>query len=67
MGWNSWNKFHRNVDDKAVKITRNGRCDGVERHERRRVRVYVNIDADTWEGTRDASGVLQSNEKVSST
>ncbi len=27
-----------------------------------RVYVYVNID-DTWEGTRDANGVLQPNEK----
>jgi len=59
MGWNSWNKFHRNVDDKAVRgmadaIASNGMKDAGY--------VYVNID-DTWEGTRDASGVLQSNEK----
>ncbi len=59
MGWNSWNKFHRNVDDKAVRgvadaMASNGMKDAGY--------VYVNID-DTWEGKRDASGVLQSNEK----
>jgi alpha-galactosidase len=59
MGWNSWNKFHRNVDDKAVRgiadaMASNGMKDaGYE---------YVNID-DTWEGKRDANGVLQTNEK----
>jgi alpha-galactosidase len=59
MGWNSWNKFHRNVDDKAVRgiadaMVSNGMKDAGY--------VYVNID-DTWEGTRDASGVLRTNEK----
>ncbi len=59
MGWNSWNKFHRNVDDKAVRgmadaMVSNGMKDAGY--------VYVNID-DTWEGKRDANGVLQTNEK----
>jgi alpha-galactosidase len=59
MGWNSWNYFGRNVDDKGVRaaadqIVATGMKDAGY--------VYVNID-DTWEGERDASGVLHSNSK----
>jgi alpha-galactosidase len=59
MGWNSWNKFNNKVDDAAVRgiadaIASNGMKDAGY--------VYVNID-DTWEGKRDANGVLQTNEK----
>jgi len=59
MGWNSWNKFAGKVDDAAVRgvadvMASNGMRDAGY--------VYVNID-DTWEGKRDANGVLQSNEK----
>ena len=59
MGWNSWNYFARNVDDKGVRaaadmIVSSGMKDAGY--------VYVNID-DTWEGTRDANGVLHTNEK----
>ncbi len=60
MGWNSWNKFHRNVDDKAVR----GMADAmVETGMRDAGYIYVNID-DTWEAPeRTAEGVLLSNEK----
>jgi alpha-galactosidase len=59
MGWNSWNKFHRSVDDKAVR----GMADAMASNGMKDAGyVYVNID-DTWEGTRDASGVLRTNEK----
>ncbi len=59
MGWNSWNKFHRNVDDKAVR----GMADAMASNGMKDAGyTYINID-DTWEGTRDASGVLRSNEK----
>jgi alpha-galactosidase len=59
MGWNSWNKFHRNVDDKAVR----GMADAMASNGMKEAGyVYVNID-DTWQGTRDANGVLQPNEK----
>src|SRR5580698_9602102 len=59
MGWNSWNKFHRNVDDKAVR----GMADAMASNGMKDAGyVYVNID-DTWQGTRDANGVLQPNEK----
>ena len=59
MGWNSWNKFQRKVDDQVVRqiadaMVKNGMKDAGY--------VYVNID-DTWEATRDASGVLQPNAK----
>ncbi len=59
MGWNSWNKFHKNVDAKVVKeiadaMVSSGMKDAGY--------LYVNID-DTWQGKRDAQGVLQPNEK----
>jgi alpha-galactosidase len=59
MGWNSWNLFAEKVDDKTVRtmadamITSGMKDAGY---------IYVNID-DTWEGTRDANGVLHTNHK----
>ena len=59
MGWNSWNHFHRNIDDKTVReiadaMVSSGMKDAGY--------VFVNID-DTWEGTRDAEGNLGTNSK----
>lgn len=59
MGWNSWNWFAGKVTDKDIRqaadlIVSSGMRDAGY--------VYVNID-DTWEGQRDANGVLHSNEK----
>ncbi len=59
MGWNSWNYFAEKVDDKGIRaaadqIVATGMKDAGY--------IYVNID-DTWEGKRDASGVLHSNSK----
>jgi len=59
MGWNSWNYFAGKVDDKGVRaaadqIVASGMRDAGY--------IYVNID-DTWEGQRDANGVLHSNSK----
>jgi alpha-galactosidase len=59
MGWNSWNYFAGKVDDQGVRaaadqIVASGMKDAGY--------VYVNID-DTWEGDRDANGVLHSNSK----
>ena len=59
MGWNSWNYFARKVDDTGIRaaadqIVATGMKDAGY--------VYVNID-DTWEGERDANGVLHTNEK----
>ena len=59
MGWNSWNKFNRTVDDKAVRETADAMASNGMKDAGY---LYVNID-DTWEGKRDANGVLQSNEK----
>jgi alpha-galactosidase len=59
MGWNSWNYFAGKVTDKNIRdsadlIVSSGMRDAGY--------VYVNID-DTWEGERDASGVLHTNAK----
>jgi alpha-galactosidase len=59
MGWNSWNFFFDKVTDKDIRdstdqIVSTGMKDAGY--------VYVNID-DTWEGERDASGVLHTNAK----
>ena len=59
MGWNSWNFFFGKVTDKDIRdsadqIVASGMKDAGY--------VYVNID-DTWEGERDANGVLHTNAK----
>ena len=59
MGWNSWNYFAERVTDKDIRdsadqIVSSGMKDAGY--------IYVNID-DTWEGERDASGVLHTNSK----
>jgi len=59
MGWNSWNYFFGKVTDKDIRdsadqIVSTGMKDAGY--------IYVNID-DTWEGKRDATGVLHTNEK----
>jgi alpha-galactosidase len=59
MGWNSWNFFAGRVTDKDIRaaadqLVASGMKDAGY--------VYVNID-DTWEGERDAGGVLHSNAK----
>ena len=59
MGWNSWNFFHRDVTDKDV---RNAADELVSTGMKDAGYVYVNID-DTWEGDRDADGVLHTNSK----
>jgi alpha-galactosidase len=59
MGWNSWNYFASKVDDKGVRaaadqLVSTGMKDAGY--------IYVNID-DTWEGKRDETGLLHTNEK----
>jgi alpha-galactosidase len=59
MGWNSWNWFAGKVTDADIRkaadlIVSSGMRDAGY--------VYVNID-DTWQGKRDANGVLHTNEK----
>ncbi len=59
MGWNSWNLFADKVDDKTVRTMADAM---VSSGMRDAGYVYVNID-DTWEGLRDANGVLHANSK----
>ncbi len=59
MGWNSWNFFAERVTDQDI---RNAADQLVATGMRDAGYVYVNID-DTWEGDRDANGVLHSNSK----
>jgi alpha-galactosidase len=59
MGWNSWNYFAGKVDDQDIRAAAD---ELVASGMRDAGYVYVNID-DTWEGQRDANGVLHSNSK----
>ncbi|MDQ2832305.1 MAG: glycoside hydrolase family 27 protein [Acidobacteriota bacterium] len=59
MGWNSWNLFQGRVTDKIVREVADAM---VASGMRDAGYIYVNID-DTWEGVRDANGVLQANSK----
>jgi alpha-galactosidase len=59
MGWNSWNLFAEKVDDQTVRTMADAM---VSSGMKDAGYIYVNID-DTWEGTRDASGVLSTNKK----
>src|SRR5271163_710257 len=59
MGWNSWNHFATRVTDADVRATADilvssGMKDAGY--------IYVNID-DSWEGERDATGLLHTNSK----
>lgn len=59
MGWNSWNVWACAVDDAKVRAAADAMIDsGLAAHGFQ----YVNID-DCWEGTRDAAGEIQTNEK----
>jgi alpha-galactosidase len=59
MGWNSWNHFAGKVTEQDVKDAADAL---VVSGMRDAGYVYVNVD-DTWEGERDAQGVLHTNSK----
>jgi alpha-galactosidase len=59
MGWNSWNHFAGRVTDADVRSAADAL---VSSGMRDAGYIYVNID-DTWEGERDANGVLHTNSK----
>jgi alpha-galactosidase len=59
MGWNSWNKFGQEIDDKTVRQIADAL---VATGLRDAGYLYVNID-DGWQGVRDPNGVLQPNAK----
>lgn len=59
MGWNSWNVWGCAVDDAKIRAAADAMVSsGLAAHGFQ----YINID-DCWEGTRDANGELQPNEK----
>jgi alpha-galactosidase len=59
MGWNSWNHFAGHVTDADVRSAADML---VSTGMRDAGYVYVNVD-DTWQGTRDAQGVIHANER----
>ncbi len=59
MGWSSWNKFAEHIDDKTVRAMADAMASSGLRDAGY---TYINID-DGWQGTRDAKGVLQPNDK----
>jgi alpha-galactosidase len=59
MGWNSWNFFAGKVTDKDIRAAADNL---VATGMKDAGYIYVNID-DTWEGERDADGVLHTNSK----
>ena len=59
MGWNSWNCWAGAVDDPKVRAAADTMLSsGLASHGFQ----YINID-DTWEGSRDPSGEIQTNSK----
>ena len=59
MGWNSWNHFAGKVTDADVRAA----ADAVVASGMRDAGyVYINVD-DTWEGERDAQGIIHSNSR----
>ncbi len=59
MGWNSWNHFAARIDDATVRAQADAMVASGLRDAGYR---YINID-DTWEGERDAAGVIHANSK----
>jgi len=59
MGWNSWNHFAEHVTDADVRSAADML---VSTGMRDAGYIYVNVD-DTWQGTRDAQGVIHPNSK----
>jgi alpha-galactosidase len=59
MGWNSWNHFAAKIDDATVRAQADAMVASGMRDAGYR---YINID-DTWEGERDANGVIRPNAK----
>lgn len=55
MGWNSWNKFACNIDEKLIREVADAM---VETGLRDAGYVYLNLD-DCWHGQRDSLGFIQ--------
>ncbi|GGK87823.1 glycoside hydrolase family 27 protein [Rufibacter glacialis] len=59
MGWNSWNKFACNVDEKLIRETADAM---VSSGMKAAGYTYINID-DCWHGDRDSLGFIQADPK----
>ncbi|MGC1489845.1 MAG: glycoside hydrolase family 27 protein [Candidatus Acidiferrum sp.] len=59
MGWNSWNHFAGKIDDSTVRAQADAM---VSSGMRDAGYIYINID-DTWQGERDAQGVIHANSR----
>jgi alpha-galactosidase len=59
MGWNSWNHFAGKIDDATVRAQADAM---VSSGMRDAGYAYINID-DTWQGNRDAQGIIHANSK----
>lgn len=59
MGWNSWNHFAEKIDDATVRAQADAM---VASGMKDAGYLYINID-DTWEGQRDAQGLIHPNAK----
>src|SRR5689334_8357930 len=59
MGWNSWNHFAEKVTDADVRAAADAL---VASGMRDAGYAFVNVD-DTWEGERDAQGIIHPNRK----
>jgi alpha-galactosidase len=59
MGWNSWNHFAGHVTDADVRSAADSL---VSTGMRDAGYIYVNVD-DTWQGKRDAQGIIHPNER----
>ncbi|GAB3241304.1 hypothetical protein GCM10027346_36550 [Hymenobacter seoulensis] len=59
MGWNSWNKFACNVDEKLIREVADAM---VSSGMKDAGYTYINID-DCWHGDRDAQGFIQPDPK----
>ncbi len=57
MGWNAWNHFKQNIDDKTVRQITDAMISSGMRDAGY---IYVNID-DEWAGARDAQGNIHPN------
>jgi alpha-galactosidase len=55
MGWNSWNRFACNIDEKLIRETADAM---VKTGLKEAGYQYINID-DCWHGARDANGNIQ--------
>src|SRR5205823_14991472 len=59
MGWNSWNRFACNIDDKLIRETADAM---VKTGLKDAGYQYINID-DCWHGARDENGNIQADKQ----